>query len=110
MALCRRWASELKLPMDEHTMHPARMVVKARMALEHPSAFVIAHCEERLVAFVCSPVGRDVHRIDAVVWTEDAHRPTHFRALRRWHTSNYPDQRLVPGRLGEDELRAWEDE
>ena len=111
MALCRKWSTELKLPTDDTDR--AAVVVRARMALEHPSAFLVAACDpdDSLCAYVCTPVGREVHRIDAVVWAQDTDvlRPAlRFRALRRWHGETYPHLCLTPGStLSKEELWAW---
>ena len=102
MALCRRWAAE-----DD--ARATATVVKARMALEHPSAFAVASAADDLVLFVCSPVGRSIHRVDAAMWTGRAHAAQRFRALRRWHGEHYPDHVLIAGAaLDAAETRAWD--
>lgn len=105
MALCRKWAAV------GDDARATTTVVKARMALEHPSAFAVASADdEDLVLFVCSPVGRSIHRVDAAMWTGRAHTAQRFRALRRWHRTHYPDHVLIPGAsLEASETHAWED-
>ena len=108
MALCRRWAVQLRLPTDD--MRRASAIVQARMALEHPSAFLVARCDDdALSGYVCLPVGRDVHRIDVVVWAEGTPlQPAQdLRQLRRWYADAYPDVRLTAGALSAEDLEAW---
>ena len=101
-ALCRRWASEIR-PSD-----PASLMT-ARMALEHPSSFVVAEFDEGLVAFICAPAGSNAHRVDAVIWTDGANQPSKLQELRRWHANHFPEQRLAAGALSHEEIRAWDE-
>ena len=112
MALCRRWATALQLPTGD--MEGPNSLVRARMALEHPSAFLVAAGavgeDVGIVAFVCVPVGRSVHRVDAVVWPNTRQREdaaAAFGRLRAWHGDYYPDQCLACGTLPRAELAAW---
>ena len=110
MALCRKWASELDLPTRD--MEYAAAVVHARMALEHPSAFMVvaADDDDAMCAYVCTPVGRDVHRVDAVVWGRGciARPALQFAELRRWHDDTYPNTCLTSGSLRQNDLWAWD--
>lgn len=110
MQLCRRWATALELPADR--MYEANTVVRARLALEHPSSFLIAGShDEGIVGFVCTPVGHDVIRVDAVVWpTGVREHGVRFQMLRKWHAENYGGQSLVAGSLDRWELDAWHEE
>ena len=107
MALRRKWAVQLAPSTDTQR---AATLVRCRMALEHPSAFLIAACDDdALSGYVCVPSGRGVHRLDAVVWADsNAPQPAlRLRELRRWHADAYPDACLTPGTLGAEELWAW---
>lgn len=105
MQMCRRWATTLDLT-DQQRMSP---VVRARLALEHPSAFLIVALHDGLLgAFVCTPVGPDVHRIDASVFAPEVDHVEWFRELQKWHGDNYAEQTLTVGDLEEGELQAWE--
>lgn len=103
MSLCRRQACKGDVRAT---------TTVARLALEHPSAFSVASEEDdRIALFVVVPIGRHIHRIDAVMWPEGAHLSKRFRALRKWHAASYTDHILIPGDvLPPDEQRAWEDD
>lgn len=90
-------------------MDRANDIVKARMALEHPSAFLIASYDADMTAFVCVPIDRDVHRIDAVLWCNDEKLSQHFKALRKWHGAQYPEKCIVPGALTPEQVAEWND-
>ena len=105
MELCRKWATDLELPTSD--MERAATVVRARMALEHPSSFLIA--DESLSGYVCRPLGTRGHRIEAVVWGDEDERSAAFERLRVWHGKHFPDLRLTIGMLEAEDKRAWED-
>ena len=88
MALCRKWATD--------------DVFSVRLALEHPSAFLVVDGEAGC-AFTCTPVGRNTHRIDAT----NARAPEHFRALRAWHDAAFPEHHLTVGTLPRAAMTAW---
>lgn len=106
MALCRRFACR------EDDVRATTTVAQARLALEHPSAFAVASEDGgRIVLFVLLPVGRHIHRVDAVMWHEGAHPPERYRALRAWHAARYAKHVLIPGdALSEDDQRAWDED
>ena len=93
MALCRKWATD-----DTGTD-----VAPLRLALEHPSSFLVVGEEQLGGAFVCTPVGRATHRIDATT-VRTAER---FRALRAWHETSFPEHELTVGTLPRAALAAW---
>lgn len=102
LELFRQWASS----KDQLTT-----LVRARIALEHPSSFLITSVsdDDAMVAYVCLPVGPEVCRIDAVVWSDGTADPERFRALRRWHADVFQGKTiLVPGRLEPADLFAWD--
>lgn len=108
--MCRRFASDMKLPMTPHDhdgIQRAAMLIRARLILEQPSAFTIVELDDTLTLFACVPSERACHRIDAIVWGDEQY-VRHFRALRTWHRSQYPEFRLTVGRLEKEELVAWQ--
>lgn len=96
--LCRRWI--VSTTVDRHAPSVGTLI-QARMALEHPSSFVIS--DQHMSIYVCVPTSRDVHRIDAVVW----HGAVDFRPVRDWHAVHFPEHSLTVGALGPEELDAW---
>jgi hypothetical protein len=97
LLMCRRWTED---------------AARARLALEHPSAFAVASVEyDRLALFVIRPVGRHIHRVDAVA--SDGGSTTlarRFRALRKWHQTRFAQHVLIASHsLPHGEARAWDD-
>lgn len=116
ISLCRKWASSMHLSVDEmqKDISRASTLIRARLALEYPSSFMIVSLEddERPTGFVCTPVGPDVHRVDAVMWPNDctdgrAYK-IRFESVRSWHSKSYPEVCLVAGSLMPDEIAAWD--
>lgn len=84
-------------------------IVRARLALEDSSSFVIVGCDdqnERSV-FVCTAIGCEVHRLDAVLWSHRKRQRDIFEDLLKWHTKQFPQTALVAGTLRDHELAAW---
>ena len=116
ISLCRKWASGMHLSVDEmqKDISRASTLIRARLALEYPSSFMIVSLEDdkRPTGFVCTPIGPDVHRVDAVMWPSDIAEnrayQTRFESLRAWHAKSYPDVCLVAGSLTTDEIAAWD--
>lgn len=101
MEFCRRMVTSTRLPT--HDFDYGSSIIKARLALEHPSAFVVVDGD--LSLFVCVPVGRTSHRIDAAVWGTATPR---FQELRTWYASHFPEVDLTPGTLARNEYQAWD--
>ena len=111
MSLCRKWVSSVIEP----ARHPSSAIVRARLALEHPSSFMIVAFDDEntsttegvATAYVCTPVGSDVHRIDAIMWADSCDLSASLDRVRGWHSRHWPNKCLAPGKLTTREVDAW---
>ena len=108
LAMCRRFAAASPPdPIQQASL------VKARLALEHPSTFVVLGLPDEeddrdsMVMYICTPVGTEVHRVDAILWPEASDHILLMRRFRRWHHHEFRTTCLLPGALSPEDSAAW---
>lgn len=87
----------------------AHALVPVRIALEHPSAFLLVGCDDDEVqcAFACVPQGAHLHRVEGM-WLRDATRAAELvPPAREWHARAFRTVALLPGKLPSSDRRAF---
>lgn len=88
----------------------AHALVYVRIALEHPSAFLLVGCDDDEVrcALTCVPDGPHVHRVEGM-WMRDTTTAREIvPSVRSWHAQTFRNVALLPGKLRQHDLNAFD--